>query len=226
LTSGDLLTVAHLVGSVLGARDRRPLFAKWLKHAFADARLGRPSSGGACQDTTLIDALWSLRTPVITTNYDTLIEQAMGVGGDTWRNPSAMHRALTGDLPRQVIHLHGVWTDPESVILDPYAYGRLSEHPSTGEALRSIAYQQCFLFVGCAGALGDPTFGPLRDWMANTLKWSSVDHFVLVLDAERQAVRDQIGRDPIHTISYGAQHADLAAFIRRELQPHADVRSA
>ena len=49
--------------------------------------------------------------PIVTTNYDDLLEQSLGLASVDWCDPPAMQQALVG-TDRAVVHLHGYWRRP------------------------------------------------------------------------------------------------------------------
>jgi len=59
-------------------------------------------------DGAVLEALGELGVPLATTNYDSLIEQATGLDGVTWREGSRVQVVLRGG-ERSVVHLHGSW---------------------------------------------------------------------------------------------------------------------
>ena len=64
----------------------------------------------------LITALAALDAPLLTTNYDSLIERVTGLRHTTWHRQNDAIRAIRGE-DRRVLHLHGFWEESESVVL-------------------------------------------------------------------------------------------------------------
>src|ERR1700733_15165990 len=104
VTNGNLLEAAGAVMKRLRDRDQpEGLMAKWLGSTVARLRAPRfDPSRSLDQPGSLIHAIWCLRAPVITTNYDTLIEDVTGAGSATWKNPAGLQLALEGSDPRQI----------------------------------------------------------------------------------------------------------------------------
>jgi hypothetical protein len=198
------------------------LFAKWLLSSVGQLRVERfDVLTSAPQRSSLIDALWRLSCPLITTNYDTLIEDATGAGSVTWRNPALLQMALEGREPRFVVHIHGIWNDAGSVIFSHQDYGRSIENAEVSKALKSCAYRSALLFVGFGGGTADPTFGGLRQWLLEDLKWSLRSHFLLAPNEEvHELEKDLI--DPLTVIGYGDGYGSLEPFIRSRLLPEVE----
>ena len=127
LQAGDLvemLAVAEQVSQRLGA----PLggeYVGWLRQSLCAETL-------PLKDEAVIRALAALDVPLVTTNYDDLIERVTGLPGVTWQQRHKIPRVLRGE-DRAVLHLHGKWDEPASVILGIRDYETRQErrtHPS------------------------------------------------------------------------------------------------
>ena len=91
------------------------------------------------ESPTVIQSLAALDTPLMTTNYDDLIEKVTGLRHVTWNDASNAARVVRGE-DRRVLHLHGHWEEPESVVLGIRSYESGAEqslHPSGDASLRN-----------------------------------------------------------------------------------------
>jgi hypothetical protein len=104
----EMLLVAEQVSKRLGAPDGGE-FVRWLREALSPENL-------PVADDAVIRALDALQVPLLTTNYDELIEQVTGLPGVTWQERHKIPRIVRGEDPG-VLHLHGKWDAPASVIL-------------------------------------------------------------------------------------------------------------
>jgi tetratricopeptide (TPR) repeat protein len=201
--SNSLISASELVTQLLGGRDGGE-YARWLGEAVGQLELKDPS---------VPEALVSLGAPVATTNYDGLIEQASGWERVTWLDGSAVQRALQGD-DRAVVHLHGHWRTPHSVVLGIRSYEELG-HSAPAQALqRAMATMNSLLFVGVGGGASDPNFGALREWLIRTFPDAEYRHYRLCLQGEVDALSVEHGtRERIFPIPYGDRHEDLANFL-------------
>ena len=171
IESGDgleLIAAAEKITERLGGR-RGAEFARWLEETVGSLTVRHPEA---------IDALADLGLVIATTNYDDLIEQRRGFPSVSWTDhvqvQRVMRRAKDG-----VLHLHGVWSGPESVVLGIRSYESVLADQHIQTVLRSAAYMRSLIFVGFGGGLHDPNFGALRAWMASTLRESPYRHFRL-----------------------------------------------
>ena len=122
---------------------------------------------------------------------------------------------LRGD-DEGIIHLHGFWKEPETVVLGIRSYEHIlgDEHAQTMQ--RALASMRTVLFIGCGDGLSDPNFGKLRDWIGKVFAGSEYRHFRLCLTGEREEVQAQHPSEQrIVALPYGDRHEDLGPFLRR-----------
>jgi tetratricopeptide (TPR) repeat protein len=204
-----LLAVA---GEVCGALAAPGLgeFGRWLQDTVGSFRAAHQKE---------LRALRDLGLPLATTNYDGLLEEATGLPAATWQDTSVIDDLVRGKPPRAILHLHGYWERPDSVILDPGVYRRAE--PVVQELLRVLRRSHTLLFVGCGGGLADPNWSSLLRWCREILAASRYRHFRLcrtveLPDLERQHPPDE----RLFPVAYGAGFGDLAPFLR-QLRPPA-----
>jgi tetratricopeptide (TPR) repeat protein len=205
--SGDLglmLAAGEEVTSRLGGRSGGE-FGRWLADSVGGLR---------ARDRSAIGALAVLGVPVATTNYDGLIEEVTGWPAVTWRDGARVLRVLRGD-ERGVLHLHGYWGDPESVVLGIRSYEAVLGDAAAQGLQRAVASLRSLLLVGFGAGLADPNFRALREWLAVALPGSGYRHFRLCRDEELAAVAAQHRpQERVMAVSYGTGYADLAPFVR------------
>jgi hypothetical protein len=173
-------------------------------------------------DRSALEAVWSVRSPmVLTTNYDRLLEMCAPIGQDvealTWQNPVRLLVAARGTARnRAVVHLHGVHTDPDSVILGVGDYGRLSRDDAYAAFTRSLWTTHTLLYVGAStSGIGDPDFTRLFAWGRRAFPDNPVPHYALMLagtvpPSERQLLYTEY---KVEVIEYGPTHAALPSAL-------------
>src|SRR5208282_3008118 len=117
---------------------------------------------------------------------------------------------LRGD-EKGIIHLHGDWDDPKSIVLGHRSYAAIERDPHAQAILREIFESRTVLLAGFGGGLSDPNFGPLLKWVAEAFASSTYPHFLLCLEKELKSLKLD---HPIQPLDYGKTHADLAPFLR------------
>jgi hypothetical protein len=207
IDSGDveeLLSAAENLTRRLGGPGGGE-YGRWLRESVGSLKLTDPE---------VIGALAGLGAPIATTNYDGLIEQVAGLPAVTWRQGAQVERVVRRD-DRGVVHLHGHWQDPASVVLGIGSYAAVLGDEHAQALQHALAMLESLLFVGFGAGLADPNFGALRAWLGRVLPGSQYRHFRLGRDGELAALHAT--HDPaerIMVLGYGPGHADLGPFLR------------
>ena len=172
----------------------------------------------------MLSALPALDLRFATTNYDGLIEQALpGLEAVTWRDGEKVQQAIGGDR-RAVVHLHGYWDEPESVVLGIRSYDAVMGSETAQALQRALVLTSSLLLVGVGAGLEDPNFEALRGWLAAVLPGSRYQHYRLVSESEvDDATRVHAIGENVRVVCYGATHADLAPFLESLAPPAAPV---
>ncbi len=208
LTSTDtneLIGVAEQVTQWLGGQQHGE-YREWLA-----TTIGRLEATNA----SVLAALRDLGTPLVTTNYDGLLEESTGLPPVTWVSPGRLISVLRGEA-KGVIHLHGYWDDPASVVLGIRSYEKIVNDPLAQFTVQSLLALKTLLFVGCGAGLHDPNLGALMKWLENALSGAGSRHFRLELGDKVGATQaGHPASQRIEVVSYGRSYADLAPFLER-----------
>ncbi len=199
----DLLSAAEKISSKLGFPDGRD-YRDWLRDTVGTLQ---------AKDRSVLEALRDLGLPLATTNYDGLLEEVTGLPPVTWRGGDRAIRAIQKAEPG-ILHLHGYWEEPESVILGIRSYERILGHAHAQAVLRAVQTLHTLLFVGCGDGLSDPNFGALLAWAREAFEGTSTRHYRLCLDGELADLRKLHKDDHLHPISYGSDHSKLLQFLQ------------
>lgn len=175
---------------------------------------------GALALTTreVFDALAHLALPVATCNYDGLLEKALLRPPITWRDHGMVLRFLKGQQDG-ILHLHGHYNEPESVVLGIESYNKIvgSEHAQAVQRL--LFLDRTLVFVGFGAGLSDPNVGALLRWATQVVPGTDCFHVRLCRNGE---VGDLMAVHPlaqrIHVLGYGPDHKDLAPYLRSLIQ--------
>jgi len=194
-------------------------FRGWLKDTIGKLKL---------LDGSLPQSIHALPGVLATLNYDQLLEQATERQPITWRQADAMQDALRHprDKRDKVLHLHGDFADPESVVLGVSSYNAVSTDSHAQAVLRSFFIDRTVVFVGCGATYGDPNFSRLIAWGKAALQDVAPRHVVLCRESEVDAFCRKLSDAPwLQPVAYGATHADLVPFLQG-LAPTADEPAA
>jgi hypothetical protein len=200
----DTLSAAEKVSRKLQA----PLggeFTRWLRETVGVLKI---------HDTSVLEALGDLEVPLATTNYDDLLECVTKLKPATWREQAKVFRFVRGE-ERSILHLHGYWDDPESVVLGIRSYEQVRQDAHAEAVRKALAMTQSLLFVGCGEGLSDPNFKPLLTWLRGVNEGNEARHYRLALKKEVVELQKQhLPEERIFVLSYGETHGELAGFLR------------
>jgi hypothetical protein len=195
--------ISHRLGYPTGGDYR-----EWLRTTVGSLELVNPA---------LVDAVLALGAQIATTNYDSLVEKRSQLPAVTWRDSYRVQRVLRGD-EQAVLHLHGHWEAPESVVLGVRSYEDMLRDEAAKLALRNLVWLRTLVFIGFGAGLGDPNFGELLKWSRPILAQSGYRHYRLVLESEVETAKKQHEEERVSVIPFGRRHEDLPAFLRRLVQ--------
>lgn len=120
--------------------------------AWVNQRVANFYKGITLTATPPLKALSRVRSGlIITTNYDLAIETAAEAIGRPYVSltPQDLARAFEDPGPAlRVLHLHGVCTDPTSIVLSAASYTRIFEDQRAQLMLRDIAVRYQLIFLG------------------------------------------------------------------------------
>ena len=170
--------------------------------------------------SALSDALRSIGPRVVlTTNYDTLLEEAeiaLGAESITWLDPGKIRTLLRAGSG--VVHLHGRYDVPRSVILSRSDYQRIVDDQDATVVAQAMFNSGVLLFItSSVGGLADPHMGRILNEFAKMSDRSQGEqspHVALVQGRRSGEEIAQMRRLGIEAISYGETHEDLPKFLR------------
>lgn len=164
------------------------------------------------RDHQVVRGLLDWGATIATLNYDGLVEQVSGLPAVTWSQPGLAVRVLRGDEPG-VLHLHGHFATPQSVVFDSRSYEEICRDPTAQSMLRACFTLWTIVFVGCGGTVDDPNFSVLWAFCRDALSQSPYSHFHLVRNRDLEDFGRMYTGLPVRPIGYGAEHTDLGPFL-------------
>lgn len=199
----DLVGRARAYGSELEALDRdslslfdtadaleRSFGPEWVQRAVAD--IFAETNVGS---TRVLEAV--VRAPsriVLTTNYDDGLENAARAVGLTVERLCGPRSAFGLRSPEagivKIVHLHGHYSDPSSIVLTTSSYEEAVEDASLALIVRGIASSWSLLFLGHAFGEEESTLRRHLSWCADQLP-DSPKHLLLCRRGSEEAERAQ-----------------------------------
>lgn len=200
-----LIHAAEMVSQRMQSRSSG-VFRGWLKNS-----VGRLTVA----DGALIKAVANLPGVLATLNYDHLIEDVTDRHAVTWLHSDAVQDVLMANDTNCVLHLHGSYKEPESVVLGLSSYLSIKEHPHAKSVLNLFAIDRTLLFIGCGSTFQDPNFARLIEWAREALEDVTPRHYVLCRNAEFSGMQTMLATTPwLQPLAYGDGYGDLAPFLK------------
>lgn len=195
----SLLAAAEAVDAAL--RPSKGEYAAWLYDTVGSF---------TAQNTMLLSAIAALQLPILTTNYDTLLEAHTGYDCLDESNEAAIHRVIRSQN-LGIVHLHGHWKRPGGVVLGVRSYERLLSATNIQELLKAAFLGRSVVLVGVGSGLHDPNFSALREWLSSHTSESPYRHYLLQTAGDATGV--EVGADRIAPVVYGESYDDLVPFL-------------
>jgi hypothetical protein len=197
----DLIVAAEKITRKLATPGN---LADWLQGSIGELRL---------RQSSVLDAVTALGLPIITTNYDSLLEAHTRWPPVTWHDDDQARRVLADDEPG-VVHLHGFFKAPETVVLDIRSYERILNNKLMRTMLEGTAYYRSFVFIGFGAGLEDPNFTRLRGWMREVLARLTNRHYRLCTNGQMSELAKVHHEDAwLRLVPFGDANDDLAPFL-------------
>ena len=173
----------------------------------------------AIADRSVIDAIAALPGVLATLNYDHLLEQATGREVVTWLEADRVQDVLRDNDTSAVLHLHGSYRTPDSVVFGRDSYAAVKDDPHSKAVLQLFTLDRTLLFVGCGDTIDDPNFETLIRWAKDAHKDVKPRHFLLCLKEKLDSLQQRLNRDApwLQPLAYDegdGGYAELAPFLR------------
>jgi len=181
------------------------IFRGWLSDSIGPIKL---------QDRALLQDIAALPGLVATLNYDHLLVEETGRPAMTWQEANAVQDVLRGTR-EAILHLHGEYQKPESVVLGLDTYHKAKDDPHGKAVMQCLTLSKTLLFVGCGDTVLDPNFQQLITWDKEALQDVVPRHRLLCRASELGAFQQKLADAPwLEPIAYGDDYAELGPFLR------------
>ena len=179
-------------------------YSRWLRETIGALTVTQPD---------VLRALGNLGVQLATTNYDSLIEDVTQLTPVSWNDYPGIERVLRRE-DQGVIHLHGHWRVPESIVFGTRSYEAISNDQHAQAMERSLRMLSTVLYIGFGAGLRDPNFESLLRWARKVFAGSEFRHFRLAKADEVDRIQaTHPDEDRIFVLSFGNDHDDLSTFL-------------
>ncbi|MFD5864761.1 SIR2 family protein [Agromyces sp. NPDC127015] len=210
--TNTVIQAAGMVATEIRARGDHA-FNGWLAEDIGELQI---------KNDGVATALAAYPFPILTTNYDTLLESATGRKSADWTDLRAFQDVVTRGSDA-IGHLHGIWSTPTSVVLTESDYAQFGSHESIQALERAVSTLKSIVYVGFGAGLSDPNFASLLDWHRSKFPDSTVIHYRLCLLSEHAELTRIHANDHVAPVVYGEKYEDLAAFLRLHVPSRSDL---
>lgn len=204
-----LLSAGQKIASLMH-RSTSPHFAAFLRGTVGALKFDR-------NNAALGQIIEQLNVPVITTNYDTLYEQITQKPSATWQDARKFRLAVNAQST-DVIHLHGIWNDPESIVLTTSDYEKILRDSDTTALRQAIGTLKTIIFVGYGAGLNDAHFQELWNFLKPLLSENLV-HYTLCRKKDLAQINKTNADNAIIPVAYGDDYPELNGFLQQLIPP-------
>ena len=155
----------------------------------------------------LIKVLGEFECPVVTTNYDTLLETILNKRTLLWNDCSTEN--LSDELKGGILHLYGCYNETESVVFSGNDYKRFYKNHSQRSKLRRLIEGKSILLIGYDGGISNPTYSNLLKWLSDVKDELSIYKLI-----NSTKLSDLSFFDNIKEIPYGNNSEDFFLFLK------------
>ncbi|CAF3801586.1 unnamed protein product [Rotaria sp. Silwood1] len=184
-------------------------YTTWLRETIGSLEVKKPE---------LIKAIGELECPILTTNYDSLLEDILNKKSLTWNEYYANDiDDLLENLQKYILHVHGYIEDTDSIIFSSHDYDRLLDNEFAQSKLRVFMETKTLLFIGYDAGISDLKFSNLLNWIYHVTGSKSLSMYKLVKFNQNNTfnqIFDASFSTNVKEVKYGHNSKDLLQFVK------------
>ncbi|CAF3962004.1 unnamed protein product [Rotaria sordida] len=166
----------------------------------------------------LIKAIGELGCPILTTNYDLLLEDILEKKPLTWNKYyiNNIDDSLE-NLKNYILHVHEDFEESNSIILSSDNYNEIRENEFEQSKLRTLLETKTLLFIGYGAGMSDPSFSNLLKWIFHITDKKSLSIYKFIKSNKNKMfnqISDISFLENIKEIQFGNTFEDLLQFIK------------
>lgn len=196
--------LVNMAGKVINATKIDGVYYEWMKNEFESNPIVNETLSSTLKKMTLENDI------VATTNYDLLLEEAIGVSSLSYTEPDKVVELLNSHKGNAVIHIHGIYDSKkavDSIIADKEQYNKLLNDKGA-QFIQNILGTRTLIFIGCGKTTEDVNIARFIEFAKKYLK---LDRTYYYLCNSSQLVTGM--PDNIKLISYGDSYDDIQGFL-------------
>lgn len=160
----------------------------------------------------VLDAVHAIGARIATTNYDGLLEYGSSIDPIVLTDSDDTIEFLR-ESGASVLHLHGHWRRPDSVVLGVDSYEHLISNDVAQRIQQAMVVHHTIVFIGCGDGISDPNIGPLLRWTSRALGDTRYRNYVLCRSQDIESLKAH-GVEALWYVPYGDRYEQLEEFLR------------
>ena len=196
----------EIAGEVIAACNLEGVYDTWMHDSFETLVVKNQYLAHALKKTAIT------RDVLTTTNYDSLLEQAISADSFTYKQPGEIFKMIQKGEAGSVIHLHGMYSSAlglNDIVADKYQYREIYIDEGA-QFVQNLFGTSTLVFVGCGQTMEDENISRLTHFMRDKLN-ITVPYFYL----KRRSELAPVLPDNITVIDYGDDYDELTPFLEK-----------
>ncbi len=196
--------LVNIVGKVIDCLKTEGGYSDWMNTAFNSA---------AIVNDALVSTLKKMivaQDVIATTNYDSLLEQAIGLKCYTYQDAGKVYEMLDNKRSTHILHIHGAYK-PESKIDNIIASEEQYNKVLTDEGAQFVQHvlgTRTVIFVGCGQTTDDVNISRFIAFAKDKLNMDR-DYFYLYKAGQTLV---ELPKN-VHPVEFGDEYSDLTDFL-------------
>lgn len=203
-TDSSAVSLIDVISDVITETKKNQTYDAWMQSSF---------EGMTIANHALADSLSLAKIPrdiIATTNYDSILETATGLGSLDYAQPSDVFHMIDNGRADSVIHLHGRYNSEigvDNIIASQEQYEKIF-NDEAAQFIQRLLGTRILIFIGCGQTTEDINISRFIAFASKVLRLD-VSYFFI------KRAGDSVSELPENfvTIDYGSDHSDLPEFI-------------
>lgn len=196
--------LVSVVGKVLSATKADGTYRDWMHESFEMHSVTNKSLADTLKKLLITQDVFA------TTNYDLLLEEAVGLPALTYEEPDKAFSMIDRKKSEAVLHIHGVYDSArgiDNIVADKAQYDAVLNDQGA-QFIQHILGTRTLIFVGCGQTTEDANISRFIQFAKTYLHMDRTYYFLYKTGKEPVGMPDNI-----ELIPYGDDYSDLPGFL-------------
>ena len=200
----DVTGMVTIAGRIIEEVKRCGTYDEWMHASFECCDIVNHELADTLKKLSITQDIFA------TTNYDKMLEYAVGMTSLSFHDSGQAFSMLDNDLSTHVLHLHGLYDSEhgiDNIVASEEQYHELLSNEGA-QFIQNILSTRTIVFIGCGKTTDDVNISRLIDFAVHHLKLDRTYYFLHV-----GKKYDGYLPENIVPISYGEEYGDLNDFL-------------